>query len=228
MTKIGPLMALLAVVLAVVSAVASTALALPDISVSLGAAYPVDAHFHNPTITGKITNPVESISGKGVTYLVLLKELSSLGHFSLDIEHVENAKGETCNTPGDAVGIVLTEGDFHIVYTSLSPLTLGVLGLLVASTAECGALKIKGKGSILGSLKLGASESEELTSLSGELTGNGAGKPTLSTYYNDAGEAVKAKFELNFGTGFKEAAVEVEGVIEGSAEEGKMVLITNR
>jgi hypothetical protein len=120
------------------------------------------------------------------------------------------------------------KGTFHIVYISLSPLTLGVLYSPETLEITCGAVKVKMKGSMLESLKLGSSEAEELTSLEGELTGNGKGKPTLKTYYNASGEAQSAKFEINFGVGYQEAAGEVGGKLTATAAAGKMFTITRR
>ena len=218
----------LAAVFAVVGATASSAVALPDVSVTLGGSYPVRFHFHSVSHIMIFSNPVERIICKGMLDKQTFSELSSLGMFVHDFENCANERNQRCNTPGDAAGIVLVEGIVHVVYYSLFPLLLGPLFLPVAFVIECGALKIKGRGSMLGSLSLGESESEQLTTISYEQTGNGSGKPTLSTYYNASGEALKAKFELNFGSGYKEAAEEHEEAITDTVEEGGMVVITNR
>ena len=88
-------------------------------------------------------------------------------------------------------------------------LKLGLLYLVAnVLSIECEGLKLKLKGSMLSGVTPNGEEDQ--TELSGTLTGNGEGKPTLTTYYNDNKEEVKAKLETNFGTGYKESAEEIE------------------
>ena len=122
-------------------------------------------------------------------------------------------------------------GTYHIVYTSLSPLTLGELSLLEPVKIKCGSKEINVKGSTLSSINTAtncSTEATECTSLGGVLKGDGAGVANLTTYYNDAGTAEKAKLEANFGSGFKGAALEIEEEVTVTALEGKMFTLTGR
>ena len=123
---------------------------------------------------------------------------------------------------------MLTKGTYHIVYTSLSPLTLGTLFLLLEFTLVCGATKTKVRGNVLSSLNAGASETTELTSDSGVLAGNSKGVPNLKTWYNNAGTAQTARLEQNSGAGFMQNALEVEGEVTVTALKGNMFVITGR
>ncbi len=201
---------------------------LPDFSIALGGSYPINLNYSSATVKTKYSSAAEGLSGEGLALSFTSTELSAWGFFESTLKGVVNEKGTKCNSVGKGAGEVQIEGKYHIVYVSLSPLTLGILFSPEAFEITCGTGKVTAKGSMLGSLKLGSSEAEELTSLKSELTGNAKGKPTLKSYYNDAGEAETAKFEVNFGTGFKEAAWEVGGEVTATAEAGKMFTITRR
>src|ERR1700728_6075 len=114
----------------VLAAMATSAFALPDLSVTLtGGKYPVEA-------TGKVTGKTSlgtssgvALSGEGVTLTLTQAELSALGTFTTSFTKVKQGSIE-CHSNGDAAGVVLVKGEYHIVYTSLSPLTLGTLFLV--------------------------------------------------------------------------------------------------
>jgi hypothetical protein len=200
-----------------------------DLSLTLaGGYYPV--HLEE-TLLGtktKLSTASESLKGEGVLLLLSTKQLAGSGTFELLFTKVKNSLGVSCNSAGDPSGEVLTKGTFHLVYTSLSPLALGILVLLAEAKIECGEFKIKVKGSSLSSLNAGSSEASELTEIGGQLKGSGTGKPSLTTYYNVEGKATKAKLEANFGSGFVEAAEEVEAEFKPKALESKMFVITGR
>jgi hypothetical protein len=210
---------------------AASAIALPDVSVTLaGASYPLSLEATVLTAKTKISNVVaESLQGEGVLLSLGFEALSSLGPFEATFQKVSDKEKEGCKSSGDASEEVSTSGTFHIVYTSLSPLTLGILYLLSPVEISCGTEKVKVQGSALASLVgLGSSETTEYTSLTSALTGNGSGKPALKTYYNSSGEAKSAKLETNFGSGFKESAEEVEKEVVADVCEGKMFVVTGR
>jgi len=209
---------------------AASAIALPDVSVTLaGASYPLSLEATVLTAKTKISTASESLQGEGVLLSLGFEALSSLGPFEATFKKVSDTGKEGCKSSGDASEEVSTSGTFHIVYTSLSPLTLGILYLLSPVEIVCGTQTVKVQGSALASLiGLGSSESTEYTSLTSALTGNGSGKPALKTYYNDSGEAKSAKLETNFGAGFKESAEEVEKEVVADVCEGKMFVVTGR
>ena len=214
-------------VLGITMASAAQAFTLPDISLLAGESYPLTGHYHSATVRGKLSNPVEALESEGATASLMLDELSSTGTGSLAIEHVKTEKGTACNGVGDAAGVVLiTEGEGGLVsFLEAGVLKLGLLLSIVKPlTVECGALKIKVKGLVLG--KLNPNGESDQTEIGGVLTGNGAGKPTYTTYYNDNKEEVKAKLESNFGAGYKESAAEIGEEVKMQASEGKMAAVT--
>jgi hypothetical protein len=212
---------------------ATTAFALPDVSLTLtGSAFPLHLEVTLLTVKTKLSSASAVVaSGEGLLLLLLANELSSLGTFEALFTNVVG-EGEKCfseeNGAKDPAGEVLTKGTYHIVYTSLTPLTLGTLFLVLEFTLVCGATKTKVRGNVLSSLNAGASETTELTSDGGVLAGNGKGVPSLKTYYNNSGTAVSAKLEGNSGAGFTQNAEEVEGEVTVTALKGNMFVITSR
>jgi hypothetical protein len=215
---------------------ATSAFALPEVAISLGGAYPI-----NLVVTVLVNTSLSNVSGEKLTgkkllLLLLLLAAGHLGTFEALFQEVKNEKsGNSCDSEesgkADKTGEVLTKGTWHLVYTSLSPLRLGILFLVSPVTIKCGTEEISTKGLVLSSVnqaKLGESEATEYESLGGILKGNGAGKPSLTVYYNEAGTAAKAKLEANFGSGFKESAEEAAEEVSPKAEGGKMFTITSR
>ena len=199
---------------------------LPDISLLAGESYPLHLDYSSETVKSKLSNPVETLEGEGLEALVLCKELTSLCEYKVDVKHVKNAVSKNeCKTEGDAAGVVLVTGNeaHFVAYLASGVLKLGLLFLMAEFKAECGTLKIKIKGSMLASV--GVTTESDHTEVGIGLTGNEKGKPTLTTYYNDSKEEVKAKLEANFGAGYKEGAEEIAGEPVLKALEGKMFAI---
>jgi hypothetical protein len=213
----------------------TTALALPDISLTLtGSSFPLRLDVTLLTVKTELnTIGGTTIDGEGFLLLLLASSLTSLGTFeALFTKVVENGKVNKCKSFGDPEGEVLTKGTYDIVYTSLAPLTLGLLFLVEPLTIMCsGALvEFDLKGSMLASINpfsIGT-ERSQIISILGVLKGNGKGKPSLVTYYNDGGTAVKAKLEGENGTGSAEAAVEVQAELTLLALKTNMFVITGR
>jgi hypothetical protein len=197
---------------------ASSAFALPEINVTLTSAFPIHLEVTNLTIKTALTEEEGlSLKGEGILVLYLSTELTSLGKFeALFLKVEEKNLGIKCNTPGDKSGEVLTKGTWHLVWTSLSPLTLGILHLVSPFELECSIVKKSIKGSALAGLANPISG--QLTALSGILEGNGKGTPNLTGYYLDSGQTAKAKLETNGVV----SAEEVKGTVTTTALEGKM------
>ena len=226
------MVALVAAMTAVVAAGvgAASALALPDLAVSLGGSYPLRMITILKERTMQISNPVELLKGEGLTLEYTFNGLGSTGRFEFTLKKFENAVGKkSCKTEGDAAGEVLMKGTVDLVLVKLpaeGELALGALYLLEALTIECGELKIKVKGSFIGDgNEAGSLENVQYIGLNIPLLGNGAGKPAWTKYYNAAGEEKHAKLETNFGTGFKESAFEA-GEVAATAEGGAMYVFT--
>jgi len=209
---------------------ASSASALPDVSVLPGELTLVHLDVTDLTVATKLSNPVEVLRGTGLLLLLLADELTSLGTFEALFTNVVDEADVECHSVDDESGEVLTSGTYHIVYTSLSPLEIGALYLVLPLEIECASLTIKIEGSVLSSLKPAASGTDQ-TSVAGVLKGNGEGKPNLVNYYNDGGTIVKAKLTVHAAGGTaKEGAEEVEEevtvyALQGS-EYGKMFFFT--
>jgi hypothetical protein len=214
--------------LALGAAVTSPAVALPDLSLTLaGTSFPLvlDVTLLNYTTTVSTSGGAAYTAG-ALLILLATRALSSLGTYEALFQSVVGA-GEKCHSEGDPVAEVLTKGTYHLVYTSLSPLTLGLLFLVQPYEITCGmAGSATIRGSMLASLSAGT-EPTELTELTFLLAGNGLGKPSLTNYYNDGGTGVRPKLELNLGAGFVEAAQELGTILIRSLQ-SKMFVITNR
>jgi hypothetical protein len=201
---------------------------LPVISVTLGSAYPLHIQHSSATIKTKVSDPVENLKGEGLTLSFATTASGSSGTFEATFKEMENSKGSKCETAGAGAGTVVMKGTFAIVSTSVTEPLLGILYSPETVELTCAPVKAKVKGTMLASLKPEGSEAEELASFSEELTGNGAGVPTLKTYYNEAGEAKVAQLLTNFGTNYKESAEELGAEITTTATESKMFTITSR
>jgi hypothetical protein len=213
---------------------ASTAFALPDLSISLGGSYPLHLEVTLLTLATKLSAVAEAtaLTGEGLLVLFLTAALTSLGTFQALFLKVKNAGGAKCASEGDKEGEILTRGTFHLVYTSLSGsafgLQLGVLFLVeLVPVVTCGEEKIKIKGSVIGAISGAGTEGTELTSLSATLSGNGKGIPTFNVFYNDEALPRLARLESNFGAGFVPTAEET-GSVTTFTLEGKMFNITSR
>jgi hypothetical protein len=219
-------------------AMATPSFALPDVSVTLtGATYPLSMGVTLLTAKGKLSNVVkETITGEGGSITGSLTALGSLGTGEVLFTHVKKGTESCFSEEGsskDPEGEILTRGTVHLVYTSLAGsaqgLQLGALYLVSPVKIKCGTIEVSVKGDTISSVDtLAGTEATEYTSLGGILTGNGEGKPNINFFYNAGGTSVKAKLEANFGTGFKEAALEVEELVTITAREGKMFVVTSR
>jgi hypothetical protein len=208
---------------------ATSAFALPDISLTLpGSTFPLHLNFAD---NGKTKTELQSasgvvISGEGLSLLLLTSALTALGTFRADFLATKGS-GKVCHSVGDAAGVILTEGPFHVVYTNLSPLLLGILYLPNSFEVECGTLLIEVKGSTLSSFNGIGTEGSELTTASGQLSGT-KGKPALTNYYNDSGQLLVATLLSNSGAGFVGSNEIVEGEPLLEALGGNMWRVTSR
>jgi hypothetical protein len=229
MKRIGITAVALLAVLAM-SAASASAFTLPDVSVSLGGTYPL--HLQG-TLTATATNldtaSGSRLEGTGVTLLLLTKELTSLGEFTSTFTkvHEPGKSAELCHTTGDATGVVLIGGIFHIVLTAASGGQLAVLYLVKETEIICPKLEIAVKGSVISTLKVGA-EKEELTTASGKLSGNAKGEQELTEYVNDGGTISKALLLSNAGQGFVLSDEIVAEELKLEALESKMFVISPR
>lgn len=204
---------------------ATSAFALPDISIALGGAYPIHLQFadNGKTVSKLETTAGRKLEGQGLLLLFLVEALGALGKFeALFLKVVEGKEKTPCNSSGDKEGEVLLKGEFHLVPLTLTPLTTGVLYLFSELEIVCAKVKVKVKGSVLSTLNAGTGE---ITEIGGKLEGS-KGKNTLTKFFNDAGTEIEAKLESNFGTGFLQSDEVVGEEVKTPALEGKMFEIT--
>jgi hypothetical protein len=207
-----------------VSVAAASAETLPDVSIALGGSYPIHLLFKD---NGKTASFFESVNGEGLEsigfeLLLLFANLSALGTYLASLLGVKD-----CNTAGDAEGVILMNGEFHVVLLA-GKTRLGLLLLQPKVTVECGASNLKFEGLLLASLQNTGSESTELAQFGAILKGNSKGKAELTKYINDSGTESVALYLSNFGTGFLESALDIEEEITMTTLESKMFVISPR
>jgi hypothetical protein len=222
----------------VMGLMATSAFALPDISITLGS-YPLHLNYLSNTVATKLeTVNGSELTGTGLHVLYLTGELTALGTFrAIFLKVVKGTGAEHCFNQGEeAAGEVLTEGSFHLVYTSLKGSTQGLqIGILYLPKALTGAtgikckasgVEVKVRGSVIGSIvTLPEGENERIgqkSVLAGTL-----GKQAIRAYWNDEGTGLLAKLESSVGASFLEADQVVEGEPEATALNGAMYKITS-
>jgi hypothetical protein len=226
------------VALFVLGVTATSAFALPDISLTLsGSTFPLVLKANQTKAATQLSNVVgEKVNGEGV---LIVLSLTALGHLGTFEALFTKAKKGTSACHSEESGVsdpaeeILTKGSWHLVYTSLPStpaLALGILFLVAPVTFKCGTETVNVKGDTLSSVTASSAgtETTELTSLGGVLEGNGVGVQNLKTFYNESGTATTAKLEANFGSGFKGAAEEVKEEVKPTAEGSNMFVITSR
>ncbi len=219
---------------------ATSAFALPDISITLGS-YPLHLNYLSNTVKTKIESTGGSLlSGEGWHVLYLTgDELTALGTFRAIFLKWEKGTEKCFNQGVEANGEVLMEGSFHIVYTSLAGsaqgLQIGVLYLVKemngTTTTPPGikcptsGIEIKVKGSVIGSINVGSTGEGERIGQKSVLNGS-LGKQNIRAYWNDAGTGLLAKLLSSVGAGFIETNLVIEGEPEATALNSAMYRIT--
>jgi hypothetical protein len=231
------LLAMFGVLAFAITPTSSAAVTLPDIHLLSTETYPLHLSFsdNKPTAIKFSNAKGGKLEGTGLLLLFLTFGLSSLGSFEVLFLKVFEPKSKIlCNSVGDPTGSgeVLLKGSFHIVPTTAAGPPLAILYLFAPFKVECeaGAKKFSFKGELLTEIefKAGGTEAESLTELCGISTGNGAGKPSLTEYINDAGTKVKVQFLTELGSGEGESALEVGGEFCPEALNGKMFQVLQR
>jgi hypothetical protein len=229
------LLAMFGVMACAITATSSAVVILPDTHVLSAETYPLRLSFSDNKPTAmKISNSKGAkLEGTGLLLLSTTLGLAMPGSFEVSFLKVLEPKSKVlCNSVGDPTGSgeVLVKGSFHIVPTTATG-ALAVLHLFAPFKIECeaGAKKFSIKGETLSEIKFpGSSESESLTQGCGEITGNGAGVPTLKEYINDEGTKVKVQLLSELGSGEGETALEVAGEVCSEALGGKMFQVLQR
>jgi hypothetical protein len=207
---VWPLMALLAALLAItgIADPASASAAEPTILFLSPETFPVELDSFSDSVGTELKGVAGFLVGLGYVYN-LTETSASAKTYSVDF-HVVSKGGELCNSPGDPSGTILISANpYKLVFDSLSPLGVAALFTVNEFTIECHFNKLKVKGDVLGLL---TPINTEGTAFKGNLHCSATGtKPAETKFWNSAGAEETAKLEANFGTGFKEVCLEIEG-----------------
>jgi hypothetical protein len=238
MTRIKTLaLALMALsVFAISTAASASATELPDISVTLEESFPVKAEatslkkaglaFLETEVGSKLT--AEQVKGE-----LELTSLSALGAVKLTFVNTKEPKsGELCNTEGDAAGIVLVAGEFHVVFLAVGPPWTLHIDVLFEKplVIKCGKLTIKVLPPALVALHANLEKDITEFTVDAKCAKNAKneiekGRQQFTEYINDAGTKLTKQLLLaNFGLGFENACEQVEEELKFKTT--KMILIT--
>jgi hypothetical protein len=211
--RVGLVQLLLLGTLILVPATPTLALELPDISVLSGESYPATAEgtVEGTEVAVFETELGEKLTSNKITFTIELLELSSLGPAVLSLTGVLEPKSKTfCHSIGEPEGTLTISGEYHVVDTSLSPLTVTHLFLFAEFLALCnkGKLLVKVRGPVVIKLEK-LSSGTWVTAYGLVIQCVGKGKPQLREYLNDEGKSTKAVPTMNFGLGFESACLNV-------------------
>lgn len=211
----------LVAVCALGAAASASASAPPRFVVAKGGSYPITAEASAPSTLAVISQETrEPYTCRGVDSQMTIPAPGYTASYAIELQHCKMASGIECSTEGSA-GERLS-GTATLVYIDKATKLVGLLVTLTPTEILCGTIKEKVKGSFLAPI---TPINKETTSLGLSFTGNGAGKPTYTTYENEKGEASKAKFEVNYGTGYQAAALEAAAALTLSTTEAKWVIV---
>jgi hypothetical protein len=210
MGRIKTLCMALFAVLALAIAFTTTAFAaLPDIHVVGSGHYPVTGEGSVGTgakVVGTLETEIgEKLTATKVTATAELKELSPLGPGKLKFTGVTEKTGHSCNTAGEAEGVVVFSGEYHVVILATNPVLLAGVAILFAElTVECNAKKLKIKVKSPALTKLNVAAGVEVSEYKLE-TACTKGKQEPKEYFNDEEKLTAANLLANFGLGFEKA-----------------------
>jgi hypothetical protein len=135
-----------------------------------------------------------------------------LGTFDIDFKECSSEiTGGKCTSEGDAEGIILTEGTWHLVLTTKSGTDVHLIWFLVKEfKTNCNGVIITTKGNVLGEITP-ANKLTKAYKIKVETTGSGS---TLAQEYtsfeNDSGELVSASLLSAAALGFHVATEKSE------------------
>jgi hypothetical protein len=208
MSRLKTLGLVVVAVAALVAALTTTSAfaELPDVHVGAGLTYPStgEGTVGNGTeVIGTLETEIgEKLTTTKLTISTELTRLTSLGPTTLQFTGVGEKAGNECHTAGLGAGTVLFAGEYHVVYTSLSPLGAEVLILYNEVTVLCNKekLKIKIKGPGQRTLNVVAGKEVNEYKLDSACK---KGKQEPNEYYNEEGKLTPALLLVNFGLGFE-------------------------
>ncbi len=128
-----------------------------------------------------------------------------LGTFTIDFKEC-SLGGKECHSEGDAEGIVLIAGEYHLVRIKAGDAGVWFLLTTVKLTCKFLSLKEELKGNVLGLITPIGTKTTRFTININVIEG----KQETTEFENDGGEKVKASLEANTNGGsFKQTTIEV-------------------
>jgi hypothetical protein len=194
---------------------------LPTILLGSTGTLPLDVHSASDNPNNGIPSKLESASaaileGKGFSVLFSFTNLANMSdssYLALFLEVTEVAEKNKCKTKGDATGEVLLPTALFLL-VALPGGGVASLQLVPEFEITCSTLKVKVKGSALGSLaptgkKVMAGSNETFGKLHCK-SGSSTAEPELSKYLNENGvETLIPTLLANAGAGFVKSCEEI-------------------
>jgi hypothetical protein len=180
---------------------------LPSFTLGEGETFPVTLERSQPGQWTKLGVPGETITCIGMKSKGSITGPDALS-LTIELEHCGKS-GSECSTAGAASGVEVFSVTGSPAYIGGAEQAAGARFTLAATVAiTCGkSSEVKVQGSFLAPVMPVNTKTSELE-LSVQGNGFGEGVPRYTAYKNEKGEAEKAKLEANFGTGYKESALE--------------------
>lgn len=131
------------------------------------------------------------------------------GKFSVDFKGCTAFGFISCNTTGDASGVVLTSGTFNIRLLKTSPLEAGILYKPVTTKIECAGNTIEVKGTLACTISPQNKKTKSFTSVCAK--GTNKGENAITEVFKEGSETEKEKvgLESKFNSGSFEKSNEV-------------------
>ena len=212
--SITALVALVAVL--ALSAVASaSASAYTPTFVPLEGGFP--ATFSGSVGQAKWSGPVEATSCEGGASITGEITGSKTASLTIELHQCVDEKGEACRSEGAEGGQEVLSGTATLVIADREPARAALLFTPKQEMVICEApLWQELKGSLVIPVETSAGGKD----LTFKVKGNGAGKQEHTVYVNENNEEIKGVyFKINFGTTYKQAALELEGLVEAPLSE---------
>jgi hypothetical protein len=160
---------------------------------------------------GTLFGPIQIKCKKDKSQFLFNSGTHVLGTFTFDFEEC-TLGGEECHSLGDAAGIILDSGEWHLVLDTLSMVDHHLIWWLLKELhIECKFLSVLllFKGNNLGTIT--GSKTEFII----EMRAKGAKEQEFKEFENNKGEKVKAQLLVSEDGGtFEEAALESEDILK--------------
>jgi hypothetical protein len=197
---------------------AASAFELPDVVALPSEEKPIVASGSTKALNFFETEIGEKITDEEVKVELKITPLSSAGTGTVDLIGVKKGKSP-CQSTGDAEGVVLIKGEFHLVFTTRkAPLEVGALLSFEPFAVTCGTIKVKMSGELIGHVSAEFNRDIVELGLTFHCSGVGKGKQELSSYFNDEEKEVQKQLLVsNFGLGNENGCKNISEEVKGKS-----------